>query len=225
LIATSVVKRLRAVPFVVHDNFWTASLQQNAQADGGLQKLRSGESDDWIVSTGRSAPVIKNIKNEAGKVHLHSIPYERSLQGIYLPSSFSSDEFPNLVAPGTQVDTVATPVVLMVYNWSVQSDRYGRVARFVDAMFDKIGRLKEPPRHPKWGDTVLSVSVPELQRFKAAQDWLNNDAAGRKTSASTRTVGQLEQSPNGQGTNRSSEDTAKLFNEFRDWKRKRELQR
>ena len=58
---------------MVHDNFWTASLQQNAQADGGLQKLRSGEGDAWIVSTGKSAPVIKNIKNEAGKVHLLSI--------------------------------------------------------------------------------------------------------------------------------------------------------
>jgi hypothetical protein len=199
-----------------------ATFDFTTDADGGLQKLLNGEGDAWIVSTGKSAPVIKNIKNEGGKVHLLPIPYERSLQDVYLPSSFSSDEYPNLVAPGTQVDSVATPVVLMVYNWPVQSDRYARVARFVDAMFDKIGQLQQPPRNPKWRDTVLSVSVPGLQRFKAAQDRLGNADAAGKTGVSTATLGQLGQSANGQGTSKSSDDSARLFNEFLDWKRKRQ---
>jgi TRAP-type uncharacterized transport system substrate-binding protein len=202
-----------------------ATFDSTTDADGGLQRLLNGEGDAWIVSTGKNAPVIKNIKNEGGKVHLLSIPYERSLQDIYLPSSFSSDEYPNLVAPGTQVDTLATPVVLMVYNWPVQSDRYRRVARFVDAMFDKIGQLKQPPRHPKWRDTALAVAVPGLQRFKAAQDWLVNDAAAAKAGVGAGTVGQLGPSPNAAGASRSSEESAKLFNEFRNWKRERDLQR
>ncbi len=177
-----------------------AQIDFATDADGGLQKLLNGEGDAWIVSTGKVAPVIKNIQNEGGKVHLLSIPYERSLQDIYLPQSFSSDEYPNLVAPGTTVETVAAATVLMVYNWPVQSDRYQRVARFVNAMFDKIGQLKEPPRNAKWRDTVLSAPVPGLQRFKAAQDWLDN--------ATT-----------------ASEDTAKLRNEFLKWKSERDLQR
>ena len=56
--------------------------------DGGLQKLLSGERDAWIASVSKGAPVIKNIKNEAGKFHLLEIPYAKPLQDIYLPSSF-----------------------------------------------------------------------------------------------------------------------------------------
>lgn len=204
-----------------------AQFDSTTDADGGLQKLLNGEGDAWIVSTGKVAPVIKNIKNEGGKVHLLSIPYERSLQDIYLPQSFSSEEYPNLVAPGTSVETVAAATVLMVYNWPIQSDRYKRVARFVNAMFDKIGRLKEPPRHPKWRDIVLSAPVPGLQRFKAAQDWLDNAAPAGTTSVSTGTPAQPSVVPDDKGyrTNKSSEDSAKLYNEFLRWKRERDLQR
>jgi hypothetical protein len=45
------------------------------------------------------------------------------------------------VPQGSRVDAVAAPTVLMVCNWPVQSERYARVARFVDALFDKIEQL------------------------------------------------------------------------------------
>jgi uncharacterized protein len=140
---------------------------------GGLQKLIDGQGDAWIASVSKDAPIIKGIKNDGGKLHLLSIPYDRSLQEIYFPSSFTSDEYPSLVPAGTKVETVAAPTVLMVYNWPEQSERYRRTARFVNALFDKIQILQSPPRHPKWRDTVLSAPVPGLIRFKAAQQWLD----------------------------------------------------
>jgi uncharacterized protein len=76
------------------------------------------------------------------------------------------------VPQGSRADAVAAPTVLMVCNWPVQSERYARVARFVDALFDKIEQLHSP-RHPKWRDTVICTNVPGLQRFQPAQDWLN----------------------------------------------------
>jgi len=66
--------------------------------------LLSGERDAWIASVSKGAPVIKNIKNEGGKFHLLEIPYKKSLQDIYLPSSFSSEEYPNLVPQGGRID-------------------------------------------------------------------------------------------------------------------------
>jgi len=140
---------------------------------GGLQKLIDGQGDAWIASVSKDAPIIKGIKNDGGKLHLLSIPYDRSLQEIYFPSSFTSDEYPSLVPAGIKVETVAAPTVLMVYNWPEQSERYRRTARFVNALFDKIQILQSPPRHPKWRDTVLSAPVPGLIRFKAAQQWLD----------------------------------------------------
>lgn len=84
-----------------------ADIDSQTDPDGGLQKLLSGERDAWIASVSKGAPVIKNIRNEGGKFHLLEIPYERSLQEIYLPSSFSSEEYPNLVPQGVKVHALA----------------------------------------------------------------------------------------------------------------------
>ena len=69
-----------------------ADIDSQTDPDGGLQKLLSGERDAWIASVSKGAPVIKNIKNEAGKFHLLEIPYAKPLQDIYLPSSFTSED-------------------------------------------------------------------------------------------------------------------------------------
>jgi TRAP-type uncharacterized transport system substrate-binding protein len=165
-----------------------ANIDSHTDADGGLQKLLNGEGDAWIASVGKGAPVIKNIRNQGERFHLLSIPYERSLQDVYLPSSFSSAEYPNLVPAGGEINTVTAPTMLMVYNWPQDSERYRRTARFVDALFANIDKLQQPPRHPKWRDTVISASVAGLQRFKPAQDWLdraNGSAAPRPLSVRT----------------------------------------
>jgi uncharacterized protein len=199
-----------------------AEIDSKTDADGGLQKLLNGEADAWIVSTGKGAPVIKSIRSD-GKFHLVSIPYERSLHDVYVPNSFSSDEYPNLVPPGATVDTVSASTVLMVYNWPVDSDRYRRVARFVDSLFGKLDQLQQPPRHPNWRDTALSASIPGLQRFKAAQDWLDNN----KKAGVSGTVPMSEEFRKFVGqsknrTNRSPDETARLYNDFLKWLRAKE---
>ena len=196
-----------------------ADIDSQTDPDGGLQKLLNGERDAWVASVSKNAPVIKNIKNEGGKFHLLSIPYDQPLQDIYLPSSFSSEEYPNLLPPGT-IDTVAVSTVLMVYNWPVESDRYKRVARFVDALFDKIGQLQQPPRHPKWRDTVLSANLSGLVRFKAAQDRLDKAQAAMSTSPNPADVEEFRtflSQRNGR-ERVSPEETAKIYNNFLRWR-------
>jgi TRAP-type uncharacterized transport system substrate-binding protein len=152
-----------------------ADIDSQTDPDGGLQKLLSGQRDAWVASVSKGAPVIKNIKNDEGKFHLLEIPYAKPLQDVYLPSSFSAEEYPNLVPQGTNIYALAVATVLMVYNWPPESERYRRTARFVEALFGKIGQLQQPPRHPKWKDTVLSVNVAGLERFKPAQEWLDKN--------------------------------------------------
>jgi uncharacterized protein len=197
-----------------------ADIDSQTDPDGGLQKLLNGERDAWIASVSKGAPVIKNIKNEGGKFHLLEIPYERSLQEIYLPSSFSSEEYPNLVPQGVKVHALAVSTVLMVYNWPPESERYRRVARFVDAMFGNIAKLQQPPRHPKWRDTAISVNVSGLERFKPAQDWLDRAQSATSpgpTSSKTEEFGRFLVQRNGPA-NASPEDTDKLYNEFLQWR-------
>jgi uncharacterized protein len=198
-----------------------ADIDWQTDPTGGLQKLLNGERDAWIASVSKGAPVIKNIENGAGKFHLLEIPYAKPLQDIYLPSSFSSEEYPNLVPKDTKVYALAVPTVLMVYNWPPESERYRRVARFVDALFGKIGQLQQPPRHPKWKDTVLSINVAGLERFKPAQDWLDKaqPAAAPQPGPSAATAEEFRKflvQKHG-NENVSSQDAAKAYNDFLKW--------
>ena len=198
-----------------------ADIDWQTDPTGGLQKLLNGERDAWIASVSKGAPVIKNIENEAGKFHLLEIPYAKPLQDIYLPSSFSSEEYPNLVPKDTKVYALAVPTVLMVYNWPPESERYRRVARFVDALFGKIGQLQQPPRHPKWKDTVISINVAGLERFKPAQDWLDKaqPAAAPQPGPSAASAEEFRKflvQKHG-NENVSSQDAAKAYNDFLKW--------
>jgi TRAP-type uncharacterized transport system substrate-binding protein len=171
----------------------TANIDSTTDDAGGLQKLLNGEADAWIVSAGKVAPIVRNIKNEDGRFHFVSVPYEQALQGTYLPSSLTNAEYPNLVASGEEVDTLAAPVLLMVYNWPVGSDRYNRVAKFVNVLFSKMDDLRQPSRHPKWRDTNIATVVPGLQRFKAAEDWLAQNKPSQATTPAPELQRQFEQ--------------------------------
>jgi TRAP-type uncharacterized transport system substrate-binding protein len=137
-----------------------------------IQKLTDGQADAYIVSTGKVFQLARNIKNENRALHLVPIQYDSRLQDMYLPTTLSGEEYPNLLLPGQTIDTVATSVLLVSFNWPENSERYRRVARFVDAFFSKIDEFRKPPRHPKWQEASISAVIPGWQRFKAADGWL-----------------------------------------------------
>jgi len=201
-----------------------ADIDSQTDPTGGLQKLIDGQGDAWIASVSKDAPIIKGIKNEGGRLHLLSVPYDRALQDIYLPSSFTSEDYPNLVPPGGSVDAVAASTVLMVYNWPENSERYRRTARFVNALFDKIQVLQSPPRHPKWRDTVLSAPVQGLIRFKAAQEWLDSASAMQSPTLDQGTPAEFRKFLDERKTQAklSAEEAAKLYSEFLRWQRTKE---
>jgi hypothetical protein len=62
-------------------------------------------------------PIARNLKNENRRLHLVSIPYDKRLRDLYVPSDFSSDEYPNLLAAGETVETVAASVLLVALNF------------------------------------------------------------------------------------------------------------
>jgi hypothetical protein len=87
-------------------------------------------------------------------------------------------EYPNLIKQGERVSTIAVPTVLVAFNWPKASNRYQRVARFVDYLFSRIDRLQAPGFDPKWKSINLAATVPGLARFAAAEEWLNRKARG-----------------------------------------------
>jgi TRAP-type uncharacterized transport system substrate-binding protein len=183
-----------------------------------IQKIIDGEADAYITSTGKVFPQARAIKNENRRLHLVPIPYDRRLQDMYLPTTLSGEDYPNLLAPDEKIETVATSVLLVTFNWPENTERYRRTAKFVDAFFSKIDEFLKPPRHPKWHESSINVKIPGWERFKAADEWLAQHAdgsAGSTTSTSELFNRFLTQNHVG---NVSPEDRAALFRQFMEWK-------
>jgi hypothetical protein len=114
----------------------------------------------------------------ADGLHLVPIPYPNKLYDDYLPATLTHDDYPELIAAGESVNTVAVGAVLIAYNWpKTNVDRYERVQRFVEAFFPKITELQKPPRHVKWREVNLTATLPGWKRFDAAQAWLDQHAS------------------------------------------------
>ena len=187
---------------------------------GALQQVIDGKADAWIVGTAKVMPIARNLKNENRRLHLVSVPYDKRLQDLYLPSEFTSDEYPNLIPPGETVDTVAAGILLASFNWPEKTDRYQKVAKFVDALFSRIGEFPKPPRHPKWKEASITAVVPGWQRFKAAQDWLDTHAQ-QVGAADQASLSKFREFMAQQGhPNLSQEELAKLYAQFQEWNRR-----
>ncbi|KWV59019.1 C4-dicarboxylate ABC transporter substrate-binding protein [Bradyrhizobium macuxiense] len=148
-----------------------------------LEQMRKGEGGMAAVVFITSKPVGAFVRGrfEPGFKFL-PVPYNNKLEDYYLPSSLEAADYPNLIKPGERVETIAVPTALVAFNWPTSSNRYARVARFVEHLFSRLDKLQGPGFDPKWKSINLAGSVPGLARFPAAQAWLDSHAHGSRAS-------------------------------------------
>jgi uncharacterized protein len=146
--------------------------------DEALKRLISGEISAMIILTGAPQATLAKVKKE-DNLHFLALDQEslpkhelRDLFANYLPAEITHQHYPNLVAEGTTVPTIANRALLVAYTWPENSPRYKRVAKFIDAFFSKIDQFNTPSRHPKWREVNLSAEMPGWVRFKPAAEWL-----------------------------------------------------
>jgi TRAP transporter TAXI family solute receptor len=146
--------------------------------DEAIKRLMSGEISAMIILTGAPQATLAKVKKEDG---VHFLPLDQEslprhelhdLFATYLPAGITHENYPNLVAEGTTVPTIANRALLVAYAWPENSQRYNKVAKFVDAFFSKIDQFNSPSRHPKWREINLSAEMPGWVRFKPAAEWL-----------------------------------------------------
>jgi hypothetical protein len=144
-----------------------------------LEAMKAGKDDIKAVVFITSKPIeaFSKGKWEPG---FRFLPVSFEDFGLYLPSVLTNQDYPLLIPEGQQIETIAVPTILAVYNWPRDSDRYRRVARLTDYLFDRIGKLQTAGFHPAWKDVNLNAKVPGLSRFVPAQEWLNQHAATAK---------------------------------------------
>jgi TRAP-type uncharacterized transport system substrate-binding protein len=137
-----------------------------------LEQMRKGEVAAVLFITSKPVDAFVKGRWEGGYKFL-PVNYDRKFEDYYLPATLEASEYPNLIKQGERVSTIAVPTALVAFNWQPRTNRYQRVARFVDYLFSRIDRLQAPGFDPKWKSINLAATVPGFTRFSAAQDWLD----------------------------------------------------
>ena len=202
-----------------------------------MEMLRKGEIDAVIAVEGKPVQWLSQLGDP--NLHFVSVDYARSLRDDYLPTQLTSEDYPNLIAPGQQVDTVAAEAILASYNWQPSSsDRYRRLSRLVETFFSHVAQLQQPPFHPKWRELATGASVSGWTRARPAQEWLDKNAAPAQPLRSNnqaqrrwRSRAQFDQFLDQRAAARGPVATGKpegreaIFNEFLQWQASRSIKR
>jgi hypothetical protein len=112
------------------------------------------------------------------------------------------------------------------YNWPKESERYARVARFIEAYFSKFTQLQQPPFQPKWQDINLAGRVPGWTRYRVAEEALAKLSRPEQAKASDPLRAKFEAFvTSGVGADKvrslTTQEREELFNKFREWQRSR----
>jgi hypothetical protein len=146
-----------------------------------LEQMRKGEMAAVVFITSKPVDAFVRGRWDTGFKFL-SVAYDSQFEDYYLPSALEPSDYPNLIKEGERVSTIAVPTVLLSFNWPKNSNRYDRVARFVDYLFSRIERLQGPGFDPKWKSINIAATVPGIARSTSAQAWLDRQAHAKQLS-------------------------------------------
>jgi TRAP transporter TAXI family solute receptor len=180
-----------------------------------LEQMKTGELAGLVNTGGKPQDLFTKFKNDHGYKFL-SVPFDR-FEDLYVPSVFTADDYPGYIKPGEKVEALGVPVVLAVYNWPKESDRFRRIQRFIEYYFDRFDGFQKPPYHPAWKSISLSAKVPGWTRYWAAEEKLKAAAGKQPQSAVVDPVLARQQAARAAPT--SSAEQERLFQQFLEWSR------
>jgi TRAP-type uncharacterized transport system substrate-binding protein len=184
-----------------------------------IEQMKTGEMAALIYLVSKAHPSITAIDPKLG-FHLIPIPYDK-FTDYYVPMTFESSDYPNLVQPGEKVESIAVPAVLAVYNWPKNSDRYRKVERFIQYYFDRFDKFKSPPFQKDWKEINLSATVPGWTRYWLADLLLQRMDHGRQAAASAADAPALTSQEKATLTSGQNDPAARqMVDDFLEWKRK-----
>ncbi|SIO34411.1 TRAP-type uncharacterized transport system, substrate-binding protein [Bradyrhizobium erythrophlei] len=146
-----------------------------------LEQMRKGEMAAVVFITSKPVDAFVKGRWESGFKFL-PLPYDSKFEDYYLPAALDATDYPNLIKQGERVTTIAVPTALVAFNWPAKTNRFERVARFVDHLFSRIEKLQGPGFDAKWKSINLGATVPGLARFPAAQAWLDRQPRATQVS-------------------------------------------
>lgn len=188
-------------------------------SSSALEKMKSGEFAGLVNPGGKPQPLFTRFKNDQGFKFL-SIPFDKFTE-YYVPRAFTSEDYPAYIKPGEKIETIGVPVVLAVFNWPQESDRFRRVERFIEYFFDRFEAFQKPPYHSDWKSINLAAKVPGWTRYWAAEEKLKQmaAAAAAKSQARPPVDVQLARQQAARIAPNDLAEQERLFQRFLEWKR------
>jgi TRAP-type uncharacterized transport system substrate-binding protein len=189
-----------------------------------LEGMRKGEVSALVHVVGKPNDLFTKMKPEPG-FHFLPIEWNEKFQDFYAPTSLVAADYPNIIAKDTKVETISVSALLAVYNWAPEGDRHRRVARFIEYLFQRFDKLKQPPYQPKWKEMNIAGKVPGWTRYWVAEELVKKmqqpvatTAAGPAIDPALARQHALRAAPG------NAAEQERLFQQFLEWSRKQQKQ-
>jgi len=213
---------------LIFEAFGIKVRQVHLPAADALLKVKSGEIAAAIVLGAKPSPALATLK-DAGGLKLLPIPYAKALEDDYYPATLTHADYPDLIAEGQSVDTVAVCTVLVAFNWPSDSVRYQKIAKFVEAFFSKFDQFQRPPRQPKWREVNFAATLEGWHRSPLAQAFIDHAKETGQTAARANTEvaargtfdAFLAQTAQANAAPTTDAERANLFKAFLEWSKAR----
>ena len=193
------------------------------QADG-FEALKRGEIAATILIAGKPTGSTRTLKASEG-FKILPVAYSKALQEDFLPAVLTHEDYPDLIAKGEKIDTVAVSCVLIAFNWDKGTDRYQRISRFIENFFPRIADFQKKPRHPKWKEANLAAVVPGWKRHDAAEEWLAKNRMPAVSNERQQFDAYMTAQRGQTAVNAfAPQERERLFEDFLRWKQARERQ-
>ncbi len=187
----------------------------NLGLDAALDQMQRGRISAALLLSGKPIKPLLALNARLDDIHFLPIPFSQGLQRDFLPSKLDHADYPNIIADGQRIETVAIQSALFAYNWPAHSPRYNLLENFATSFFSRSSEFLGSDHPAKWHEVNLAARLEGWERFRSAERWLSLQSmgadAGRNGSAGA---------PNPVGN--SSEQKDQLFREFLRWRERQQ---
>ena len=97
------------------------------------------------------------------------------------------------------------------------TDRYRRCVRFIEYLFDRFDKLRQPPYQPKWKEMNIAGTIPGWQRFPPAQELIDKMAAQLPAASIT----SLARTQAAKAAPLDPAEQERLFRQFLEWSKQK----
>jgi TRAP-type uncharacterized transport system substrate-binding protein len=184
-----------------------------------LEQMKKGEIAAIIHVVGKPNSLFTSMKPEPGYKFL-PLEFGEKFEDYYVPAELTNADYPNLIPKGETIQTISVTALLAVFNWNpnTNNDRYRRCVRFIEYLFERFEKLRQPPYQPKWKEMNIAGTIPGWTRFPPAQELIDK-ATARATTGSIDPSLARTQAARAAPLDPAEQD--RLFRQFLEWSKQK----